>query len=277
MSVADKIKECQNALFLTNPKDDRSALTSAKGRRVEQTCEWIKTNDTFLSWLQGNPPLLWIFGGPGKGKTMLSIYLTEDLEHEEAHDVHILYYFCSHQNEKRNNTAYILRGLLWQLLQKPGVENIVLKHFATEEKNNNQLLLSSRESLWRLFAAIACDPALGRVYCMLDGLDECDNESTHWLVQKLNELITAIGERSSKEYPRLMIISRDMPSMTALVANKRCARIKLDPDYNKQVNDDIVKVVSANVRKFSWMDGFSPEFETGECFNCFVPTRISLI
>ncbi|KAI9683025.1 MAG: hypothetical protein M1822_006218 [Bathelium mastoideum] len=226
VSSTDKLKEWQDALFLTNPEDDRAELTRAKGRRVEHTCEWIKSSDTFLSWLQGNTPLLWISGRPGRGKTMLSIFLTEELERGEARDLHILYYFCSRDDEKRNNTVYILRGLLWQLMQKPGVEDLILQHLTTEEENSKQLLLSSRESLWRLFVAITRDPALGRVCCVLDGLDECDNESTHWPIQKLNALATTVAERSSNEYPRLIVISRELPSQ----------------------------------RRY-WQDDFSPEFE----------------
>ncbi|KAI9667743.1 MAG: hypothetical protein M1821_000560 [Bathelium mastoideum] len=245
VSSTDKLKEWQDALFLTNPEDDRAELTRAKGRRVEHTCEWIKSSDTFLSWLQGNTPLLWISGRPGRGKTMLSIFLTEELERGEARDLHILYYFCSRDDEKRNNTVYILRGLLWQLMQKPGVEDLILQHLTTEEENSKQLLLSSRESLWRLFVAITRDPALGRVCCVLDGLDECDNESTHWPIQKLNALATTVAERSSNEYPRLIVISRELPSMTALVANTRWAQIRLNADQCEQVNDDIGKMISA--------------------------------
>jgi hypothetical protein len=52
--------------------------------------------------------LLWISGGPGKGKTMLSIFLTEELEKME--NAELLFYFCNHQDEKRNIAVAVRDG-----------------------------------------------------------------------------------------------------------------------------------------------------------------------
>jgi hypothetical protein len=51
--------------------------------------------------------LLWISGGPGKGKTMLSIFLTEELEKME--NAELLFYFCNHQDEERNIAVAVLQ------------------------------------------------------------------------------------------------------------------------------------------------------------------------
>src|ERR1700712_2856456 len=73
-------KACRNELYLTDPHTDRESLISAKGHRARGTCEWIRDNENYQSWLSGSSQLLWILGGPGKGKTMMSIFLTEELE-----------------------------------------------------------------------------------------------------------------------------------------------------------------------------------------------------
>lgn len=80
---------CRNAIFLTDPHVDRESVISAKGTRVAGTCEWITHNKSYRTWLNsdgngGTPCLLWISGGPGKGKTMLSVFLTEELERHSA-------------------------------------------------------------------------------------------------------------------------------------------------------------------------------------------------
>ncbi len=77
--------------------------------------------------------------------------------------------------------------------------------------------------------------------------------------------VMATGRFTTTMSLHLVVISRDMPSLRALVATTRCAQVKLDPDHNEQVSNDIVRVVSANVQKFSWVDGFNSEFERGEC------------
>jgi hypothetical protein len=66
-------------LFITDPVVDRGKIRSAKGQRTPGTCEWIQQHTTYLDWLKPGSSLLWICGGPGRGKTMLSVYLTETL------------------------------------------------------------------------------------------------------------------------------------------------------------------------------------------------------
>lgn len=57
-SLEAAIKACRNTLLLTKAEDDRSALISAKGERVEGTCEWIKDNNVFINWEAWRIPLL---------------------------------------------------------------------------------------------------------------------------------------------------------------------------------------------------------------------------
>jgi hypothetical protein len=64
---------CRKALFVTDPAADRQSLIDKKGLRVTGTCQWMQDNEIYKTWLYGDPGLLWVFGGPGKGKTMLSI------------------------------------------------------------------------------------------------------------------------------------------------------------------------------------------------------------
>jgi hypothetical protein len=46
---------------------------------------------------------------------MLSIFLTEELERisQETENAELLFYFCSHQDEKRNTALTLLRGLVY--------------------------------------------------------------------------------------------------------------------------------------------------------------------
>lgn len=77
-------ERCRRSLFLTNPEIDRQRLIDRKGERVPGTCEWILTDQTYQSWLRDDPGLLWICGCPGKGKTMMSIFITQTLERQNS-------------------------------------------------------------------------------------------------------------------------------------------------------------------------------------------------
>lgn len=76
-----KYKAIQAALLAgMRPDVDRDMLLTAKGQKVEGTCEWIQMDNEYQSLLRGDTRLLWICGGPGKGKTMLSISSRRSLE-----------------------------------------------------------------------------------------------------------------------------------------------------------------------------------------------------
>jgi ankyrin repeat domain-containing protein 50 len=104
------------ALLLIRPEVDRSSLVALKGRRVDGTCEWLLRHVRFQEWRADiDPSLLWISGGPGKGKTMLAIYITEELQPvaDESRGV-LLYYFCSNRDKNRNTALTIMRGIIHQ-------------------------------------------------------------------------------------------------------------------------------------------------------------------
>lgn len=107
---------------------------------MDGTYEWIKKNGLYNSWLRGETQLLWICGGPGKGKTILSIFLTQELERDKQ----TIYYFCRAGDERHNNATSVLRALLWHLTTKqPELTGYLLEFFDTLEKE--QTTLSSRE------------------------------------------------------------------------------------------------------------------------------------
>lgn len=57
-----------------------------------------------------------IEGGPGKGKSMIAIYLTEFLENlaqtSEAGTESVIYFLCDNRNPKQNNALAVIRCLV---------------------------------------------------------------------------------------------------------------------------------------------------------------------
>jgi ankyrin repeat protein len=247
---------CRDALFLTDPNVDRESLLSVKGTRVAGTCEWIRQNGSYQSWLRGSTHLLWISGGPGKGKTMLSIFLTEELERitQNMEDGELLFYFCSHQDEKRNTVVAILRGLVHQIIAKrPKLVNHVLPYFETPKKV--QLTLSSPETLWIIFRRLVQDVDLGTIFCVLDGLDECDEDTLKALIPKIVDMFSPENSQPTAKL-QLVIVSRDIAGLQG------CAQVKLDPDNDKQVAGDIELFISVKVKELLRIEGFNEEFST---------------
>jgi hypothetical protein len=219
-------ERCRKSLFLTDPEIDRQRLLDRKGERVAGTCEWILEDPTYQSWLQDDPELLWICGDAGKGKTMMSVFLTQTLEGKNRDN--IIYYFCNSEDERNSTPSAILRALIWQMMAKrPELASLVLPYFESPERTQD--VLSTPGILFEIFTELAQDPTMTPMYCLIDGLDECDHDSIRWIASHLAGLYC--GPRMVKM--RICVVSRDILEL------RQARQILLDPDNNDKVETDI--------------------------------------
>ena len=237
------------ALLLTRPEVDRKSLIALKGRRVDGTCEWLIQHPSYQEWLaDANLPLLWISGGPGKGKTMLSIYITEVLQPvvDAAEDV-LLYYFCSNRDKNRNTALTIMRGIIHQWIDlHPNLAHYIKNSF--EGTETTKYTVSSFVSLWRVFLTLLQQSASSQVVCVLDGLDECEKES-------LSQLLDAVGNylanSPANPRPRLKLILLSRPQRGVLERKlSQYQQIKLD-DSDTGISHDVEKYIFAKVAELA--------------------------
>ncbi|KAJ9644081.1 hypothetical protein H2199_003949 [Coniosporium tulheliwenetii] len=255
-------QDCLAALSLTDPLDDRKSLIDKKGSRANGTCEWIRQNGTYLSWLRSPSQLLWLSGGPGKGKTMLSIFLAEELEQtaRQSQDAIFIQYFCDNKDEKRNTAVAIIRGLIYQLLKlHPKLIDHILPTFQIQKES--LFTDSSFGALWTCFESMVRDPSLGVVYCIVDGLDECNEASLEALLKRLRALFSPDATLSSTCRLNLIAVSREQPDFVARELSG-FPRIRLDPDADRDVNSDIGKFITAKVSELSRYRNYPPQLRS---------------
>lgn len=259
-------QDCMTALWLTDPLEDRKNLIDMKGPRVSGTCEWIRTNETYLSWLRSCSQLLWLSGGPGKGKTMLSIFLAEELEQiaRESHDSISIQYFCDNKDEKRNTAVAVLRGLVFELLRK--CEKLMTHILPTFQILKENLFTdSSFGTLWTCFESMVCDPSFRHVYCVIDGLDECSEASSEILLKRFRTLFSPNTNLPSDCHLNLIAVSREKPDFVARELSD-FPRIRLGPDADTDidcdVNSDIGKFITAKVDELSRYRNYTPELRS---------------
>lgn len=221
----------RRSLCSSCPQVDRTDLIDTKGEAVGGTREWVLETAEYRSWLQNDSsPLLWIWGGPGKGKTMLSIFLSQELEKNNK----TLYFFCSAKDEKHSTAVGVLRGLIWHLTSLyPQLTKVLRKKL----DSTTESAFSSRDTLWEAFEGLLREREFERLYCIIDGLDECDKSSQHWLTKKLEFSNT----HSVANRPKLIVASRE------LLGFKDAIQLKLDSDYREQVNSSVEAFVGNTI------------------------------
>ncbi|KAF1737862.1 Vegetative incompatibility protein HET-E-1 [Beauveria bassiana] len=246
-----------NALLLTRPDVDRKSLIALKGRRVDGTCEWVTKHTHYQEWLADTgQPLLRISGGPGKGKTMLAIYITEVLQPLiDAGDNVLLYYFCSNRDKNRNTALTILRGILHQWIDlQPHLAKEVKSSFEGAETTKHTV--SSFVALWRVFLILLQQTTSSQVVCVLDGLDECERESLRQLLDAVGSCLVESGE-GAKPRLKLIILSRPQP---AVLKNKlgRYQQIELDAS-DTETTHDVERYIFAKVAELASEQDLSEE------------------
>jgi nucleoside phosphorylase len=238
-----------DALLLTRPEVDRKSLVALKGRRVDGTCEWLIQHPHYQEWLaDANRPLLWISGGPGKGKTMLAIYITEVLQPVvDAADNVLLYYFCSNRDKNRNTALTIMRGILHQWIDLCPIlaKDIKISFDGTE---TTKYTISSFAALWRVFLTLLQQSTASQVVCVLDGLDECEKESLKQLLDAVMNYLSKSGE-TSRPRLKLIILSRPQP---AVLESKlgQYPQIQLD-DSDTEISHDVERYIVAKVAELA--------------------------
>lgn len=188
---------------------DRDGIITAKGRRTPGTCEWIPITEEYQNWSAGPSGVLWVSGPPGKGKTFISIFLTQLLQSSKS-DATVIWFFCDNKVASRNKAINILRGLIIQLIQK---HNQLISRITPTRRIQGANLFqeNSFETLWRIFEDMLEALEGHQVCCVLDALDECDEPSLSSLLFKIRGLFEADGKSTLIHNLKLIVTSREQP------------------------------------------------------------------
>jgi hypothetical protein len=149
-----------------------------KDKLLSAAIEWIfQDTERFLNWQNNlDVSLLWIKGGAGKGKTMMTIGITERLLSASDNSVIVTFFFCRNDNSQLKTIAAILKGLILRLLSKNrGLEDALLNRWDRKTKQFTEDM-NVWQTLWDVFLEMLdhCRPR--KVYVVIDALDECEDK-----------------------------------------------------------------------------------------------------
>ncbi|KAL7959139.1 hypothetical protein V8C34DRAFT_323384 [Trichoderma compactum] len=172
-------KACQNALFITNPEDDKRRIEETKGGLHLDAYIWIIQNEEFTHWLK-DPETRLLTNARGD----------------------VYYFLCQATDHRLHNASAILRGLLYMMVvQQPSLIPHVRQEYDKSGKSafegvNSWVVLS------RIFEQMLRDGLLKESIFIIDAPDECvadleqllkmivrsstSSSQAKWLVSKLN-------------------------------------------------------------------------------------------
>ena len=255
---------CLAAIFITDPSDDMEMIEKRKNRILHNTGVWVLSHPSFSRWLNDGSSILWLHGDPGKGKTMLAISLIRELqsktrlEGSAAHTA-IAYFFCDNKDERRQTALRILQGVIYQILcQRPDQ----VHHLRSECERQKEHLLSSPnslQSLWRILQNIFQSSDLHTVYVVIDGLDECEPESSNLLLSMFESYLTPTldGVEDRRGNPcaiKWLITSRNGDA----IRQRLSSHLEIGLEENtKHVNDAVQRFIDENVKQLQRVKHYS--------------------
>ncbi|KAI4139929.1 MAG: hypothetical protein L6R39_006038 [Caloplaca ligustica] len=178
-------------------------------KRVPETCLWTLENQKYTDWRDDSTKkLLWISADPGCGKSVLArCIVEEDLQQAFRNNPskHVLQYFFKDTSPEQRSATRAISALLHQLFSS---QPRLIRHALPSYRRIGKALSATFPSLWSIFTAASTDPIAGDVFCVLDALDECNEQEQQMLTNALENFYLDQPGLSSTSRLKILITSR---------------------------------------------------------------------
>ena len=229
------------------------------------TCTWVSGHPQYLEWSSGKKePIIWLLGGPGSGKTVLSAYLIREFQRTSKRTL-VTYFHCARDQAALSSTEAILSSILHQILAK---NNHLIDHAVREYETRPRGFSDSLGTLCNVLENVLQDSNCPSIYCILDALDECTNPlallkeiSTHYdssmrdnrrnsTASPIRYLITSQPDLNFEKYAALVKFSSIIDMSTAqnfrsreqdirLSIKERVAALKFSPRIKTKIQSHL--------------------------------------
>ncbi|KPM39876.1 hypothetical protein AK830_g6697 [Neonectria ditissima] len=215
---------------------------------IPGTCQWIRSHQFFVSWLEKDSnALLWLTGNPGCGKTTLSYSLAQNFE-EAQRSRTVIIYLCQNKNKQADARA-VLMGLIFQMIER---HRSMIRHVRRVFELQGSSMIQSFSSLWGIFLRIVKDPKAGSLFVILDALDECEKVSCHQLLESISNML-ADSSHTMQGGTKIKFLITSRPFLHQSYANTKQAlqpQISIDDGQAGYV-DDLQKFIRERVDDIS--------------------------
>lgn len=181
---------------------NRLATSPYRGRKdrnpsaVQGTCEWFISHHLYHEWLgQEASKILWVSADPGCGKSVLVKHLVDSVIQTTAARK-VFYFFFKDDFADQKSLLSALSSILQQLfvLDSALLSDEILLQFDA----NGQWLTVSFVELWQILIKVADSNHDTEIICLIDAVDECNEQERRQLFRALCELCGSKKTRNLK-------------------------------------------------------------------------------
>ncbi|KAJ6084525.1 hypothetical protein N7486_011325 [Penicillium sp. IBT 16267x] len=164
------------------PYQDRKNLNN---KRVPKTCEWFTQHERFKIWDQSPETcLLWVSADPGCGKSVLAKYPVDEVLPRPRKRT-VCFFFFKDVPDQKSSTSALCAMIRNILMCQP---SLLSDHMLNKVDTDGDKLFQSFDGLWNIFMAITANPQAGDIICVVDALDECQDDDRDQLIRAVGEL-----------------------------------------------------------------------------------------
>jgi ankyrin repeat protein len=178
---SEKAKEILRRLNVSPYRDRKDRNPD----RVPGTCEWFVSHKLFLDWNESKSArMLWVSADPGCGKSVLAKHLVDSVLSAAESKTTCYFFFKDIKDQK--SVASALCCILHQLFTQ--------KRFLLSDAILDQIDISgeqftnSFDELWQTLIQAAEGKNAGEIICLLDAIDECEDQGRSQLTEALCKL-----------------------------------------------------------------------------------------
>ncbi|CAG1973068.1 unnamed protein product [Fusarium graminearum] len=205
--VLDKEKRRILHFFMSTTLNPRQNLDQSIELREPTTGTWLMASIELQSWLTNSGSLLWFYGIPGGGKTILAGLVIQKAMARNSEEVGVAFFFCDYKNPETLRLVNILGAIAVQLaLQNDASYEILKKYHEDLNPPNDLATTPDVDGLGRIIASMI--KTFRQVLIVVDGLDECGNE--------MGSVTMSLADFASLDTPAsVALFSRQEPNIRA--------------------------------------------------------------
>lgn len=245
LNAGDRSGKLHSWLSAPDPSIDHN---KASNLHHDGTGQWFLNTKEYLDWKTNPGSSLWLYGGPGCGKTILSSTIVRDLQDSTSI---CLYFYFTFTNTEKQSLDGAIRSLMEQLhcQSKAAQEHLDLV-FESRGASSAQ---PDNDSLCSWFNAML--EVAGEVWIVLDALDERDllRECQQGQALKNKGLLQWIKTLLESEGAKfhILVTSRQEEDIRRVLKDIIPKDMQI-PLRNKSVNKDIRAFIRSTLR--TWGD-----------------------